>query len=333
MERDSVVDTPTTKPNQTYLWISIILKDGSIITPAIFVDGTDPFAEQHVIDASEYFEEQYKWKWIVEVNREQNLSFLFTGDITEVVDWQTYKNNLFVNDSNEQVAELIKNLNKEWISANVIKEVKTDLDFERNEALFREYVELLIEDESKKAKTLEALDLAIKAHKWQTQKRPKDKKWLDSIPYVNHPIRIALWALVDLKLTPEEVQAFLLHDVVEDTDVDMQYMLDNFSKTTTDILYDVTKLETESRADFMNRVNNLTNKISKLLKCLDRYHNLIRGFGINDKKYLKKYIKETEEVYLSKFMELAEDLWPLFLKFYDVFEQFKIHCDMQKDPE
>lgn len=331
-ERDEMIinlwSTPLPNNNTTqwFYGVEIKLNDWKTLIPSIYIDWNNQKKSEIIEDMLNYFSNLYKSKGIVSsISVNENPAKLWFNDWTELKQWQEFRNDLFSTNNNPQVAELIKDLNNEWISAEIISDLVEDLDFEKNEQLFINFAKLLIEDENELSNTLKALELCKKAHKWVTQKRPKDEKWLDSIPYSNHPIRVAFWMMVVLKAPAYVVQACLLHDVIEDTEVTEEQIRIEFWELVYEILLDVTKTEEETREEYMLRVKNLKNKYSKRLKWLDRYHNMLRAFGITDTKYLERYIKEIEEVYIESF-EKDEELWKAFyIKFLRTLEQLKIH--------
>ncbi|MFW9848856.1 MAG: HD domain-containing protein [Candidatus Thorarchaeota archaeon] len=62
----------------------------------------------------------------------------------------------------------------------------------------------------------------------------------DGVPYVSHPIRVALHAL-SLGMTTEAVIAAVLHDVVEDTDISIRDVEEEFDHDIADIVAALTK--------------------------------------------------------------------------------------------
>lgn len=67
----------------------------------------------------------------------------------------------------------------------------------------------------------DAFILAIKAHEGSFRG--------DGVPYVSHPIRIALHAL-SLGMPTDAVIASVLHDVVEDTDISLSVIIEEFGE-------------------------------------------------------------------------------------------------------
>lgn len=99
-----------------------------------------------------------------------------------------------------------------------------------------------------------------------------------------------------------------------------------------EIVKDATRLDGESRGEFIDRVKNNPRIKSKIAKCLDRYNNLIRSFSMNEgnyknnkrtfKEYLQAYVNETEEIYIPAFENIKE-LEPLKSKFHKAFSALK----------
>jgi len=200
----------------------------------------------------------------------------------------------------------------------IIGEIEKDLDFETNEVLFNSLLEVGIESPQVQQYILSVLNLAKKAHGGanHTYKIPKDKEGLDNIPYVNHSIQAAIMALRK-KLSPEAIMASLLHDVIEDlqehgyTFERVEEELLNAGIPTSivnkimEMLRDLTKTSDETREEYMNRTKNLKGE-PKLIKCFDRYHNLLRAFTREKPKYFERYIQEVEQYFKEAFETLPE---------------------------
>ena len=87
----------------------------------------------------------------------------------------------------------------------------------------------------------DALQIAIKAHAGQVDKA--------GVPYVFHPIRVSCKCVTD-----EEKIVALLHDVIEDTGVTIDYLLSKgFSRKIVDAILSVTRNDGESYEDFIRR--------------------------------------------------------------------------------
>lgn len=309
-----------------YTWIEIRMKDWSVLVPDIYVEWIPSETVDRIMDMQGYFETLYKGKWIINtLSVADSPNMLWFTDWSDIKSWEQYRGEIFTNIDDPKIAKIIKWLNNEWISADILNELLEDFNHEKNEKLFRDFIELFIDDKTEKAQTLKALEICIKAHEWQVQE--KDNNWLDHIPYHNHSIRIAMWALVIMKEPAYIVQAYLLHDVVEDTEYNIEFIKREFWDDVVDIVDDVTQRPEETREQYMDRINKLTNTHSKRLKSLDRYHNLLRALCRTKESYLERYIKESEEIYLGNF-EKDEDLWRNFyVRFKRTLEELKSHLD------
>lgn len=327
-ERDDLFrETPQIKSLSSaptwFTWIEVKLNNWSTIIPNVFVEWNWTTNSTAILDMVSYFSALYNWQWAVNSHFVKSLNMIWFNQEWYPINWNEYRLQIFWNTEDPKVSEILRWLNNEWISAEILKDLIEDLDPEKNELLLRNNIELLIDDEFQKVQTLKALDICIKAHEWQTQE--KDNNWLNHIPYSNHPIKIALWALTVLAEDPEVIQAYLLHDVVEDTDYDIDYIRQEFWEIVALIIDDVTQRVWENREEYMERVKKLTNIKSKRLKSLDRYHNLLRALCRNKASYLERYIKECEEVYISNF-ENDQELWKAFyIKFMKTLEELKKH--------
>ncbi len=321
METLTKIDNLEQNQEDKYI-ISVKLLDWSVIYPAYISENDINFKEE-LRNATNLFRSRYRNNWIVETIIDKNI--LNSQDIKP---WSLYKKEILENENNNQVWKLLKELNNLWVWSWLIDLIRKDLQVEDNIKLLKTYLDLAPYSEEDKKQIILAMQIAIEAHKWQVQKRKKDKEWLDSIPYSNHPIQVALFALKDLKMSAEEVQAALLHDVIEDTEIKLNWTTLKiwkiewtFSKNTINMVLDCSRENWETREDFMQKMKLLSWN-SKVIKCLDRLHNMIRAFSIKDSKYIKRYLDETIEVYLPAF-EKMEELKPLKTLFYDVLEELE----------
>ena len=129
--------------------------------------------------------------------------------------------------------------------------------------------------------TKKAIKLMFEKHKDQVDK--------SGMPYVFHPFHLAE-QMDDEKSTI----VALLHDVVEDTDVTIDNLLnEGFTEEIVSAIKDMTKLKNEDYFEYLCRVKN--NNISKKVKLADLRHNsdLSRLNIITDEdlKRIEKYRK------------------------------------------
>lgn len=104
-----------------------------------------------------------------------------------------------------------------------------------------------------------ALNIATEAHKGQ-----KDKAGID---YINHPKTVA--SFVD---TDEEKATALLHDVLEDTDVTAEKLLqEGIPLSVVDAVETLTKIKGISYFDYLEKVKK--NPIARIVKLADLKHN------------------------------------------------------------
>ena len=84
--------------------------------------------------------------------------------------------------------------------------------------------------------------LVLKAAEFAARKhRDQRRKDIDSSPYINHPISVALViAQVGNIEDPEILAAALLHDTLEDTDTSVSELLEEFNETVADYVQEVT---------------------------------------------------------------------------------------------
>ncbi len=118
-----------------------------------------------------------------------------------------------------------------------------------------------------------AFALALDAHKFQRRKSGE--------PYILHPLFVAKICHEEIGLGPTAVICALLHDVVEDTPVELEEILDRFGPKITGIVDGLTKLDGLYNVGNTN-AENLKKVLSTLvddvrvvlIKMADRLHNL-----------------------------------------------------------
>ena len=117
----------------------------------------------------------------------------------------------------------------------------------------------------------EALFLAADAHKDQRRKGP------EALPYVNHLIEVATLltrAGVDDTAT---IQAAILHDILEDTSIPEEELLDKFGSTVVALvkeLSDDKSLSLEKRRSLQLAKLNSSSREIKLIKLADHCSNV-----------------------------------------------------------
>ena len=141
-----------------------------------------------------------------------------------------------------------------------------------------------------------AYELAQKAHK--NQKRRSGE------PYIMHPVAVAQ-ILLKLGMDNECIVAALLHDVVEDTEYDIDYIKENFGETVALLVDGVTKLgkiplstREEVQAENIRKMFIAMNKDVRviIIKLADRLHNMRTLQYMPDYKQREKSL-ETLEIY------------------------------------
>ena len=140
-----------------------------------------------------------------------------------------------------------------------------------------------------------AYSLALDAHKFQRRKSGE--------PYILHPIAVARICHEEIGLGPTAVICALLHDVVEDTPIELDEIFEKFGPKITRIVDGLTKLDGLYNVDNTN-AENLKKVLSTLvedvrvvlIKMADRIHNL-RTIGAMPVHKQIKIAAETEYIY------------------------------------
>ena len=157
-----------------------------------------------------------------------------------------------------------------------------------------------------------AFDLAVEAH--TGQKRATGE------PYVTHPIASAQ-ILAELGIDPVAIQAALLHDVPEDTEVSLTDVEERFGSEVAQLVDGVTKL---SRFSTHSHEQQQAENIRKMLlamaqdirvvliKLADRLHNMRTLYGLPSEKQ-QRIARQTMEIYapLAERLGIWQVKWEL----------------------
>ena len=132
-----------------------------------------------------------------------------------------------------------------------------------------------------------------------------DQRRKSGEPYIIHPLHTAL-ILADLELDKESIMAGLLHDVMEDTSVTREVMIQEFGEEVTDLVDGVTKLtkldydvdKVEKQAENLRKMFLAMAKDIRviLIKLADRLHNMRTLMYMTPEKQKEKS-KETMDIY------------------------------------
>lgn len=192
------------------------------------------------------------------------------------------------------------------------------------------------------------LDMIVKAYKFgdkahEGQLRNSGEK------FFIHPCHVAM-ILADLNMDTETIIAGLLHDVIEDTEVTYDEVVEEFSKEIADLVEGVTKLKKlKYKTKQENQAENLRKMVlamSKdirviIVKLSDRLHNMRTLEYMTDEKKKEKAL-ETLEIYaplahrlgIYKIKWELEDLSLRFLKtqaYYDLVEKVSLKRKERED--
>jgi len=142
----------------------------------------------------------------------------------------------------------------------------------------------------------EAYDFADQAHKGQVRKSGE--------PYILHPLAVADIVL-DMHLDVISIVTALLHDVVEDTTVDLQQVREKFGETCAMLVDGLTKLE---KIRFQSREEQQNENYRKMfvamaqdirviiIKLADRLHNM-RTLKFQSEESQRRIAYETLEIF------------------------------------
>ena len=196
-------------------------------------------------------------------------------------------------------------------------------ELEKCEALQQELHELIQESGKTYDLTLikKALDIAIAAHAGQRRHSGEE--------YICHPLHVAC-ILVEMGMDSDSVVAALLHDVVEDTRIELSEIREKFGEAIAMLVDGVTKI---TKMNFYTREEQQAENVRKMLlamakdvrvmiiKLADRLHNMRTSDGWEPQKRRDK-ARETMDIYAPLAHRLGiravkEELEDLSLKVLD----------------
>ncbi len=141
-----------------------------------------------------------------------------------------------------------------------------------------------------------AYELAVDAHRKQRRKSGE--------PYILHPIEVARICVEEIGLGPTAIISALLHDVVEDTDITLKYINEEFGGKIAMIVDGLTKfsgLDMDSLSPQAENFKKVLSTMAKdvrvvLIKMADRLHNM-RTLGAMPSHKQLKIASETNYLY------------------------------------
>jgi len=143
---------------------------------------------------------------------------------------------------------------------------------------------------------VKSLEFAIEAHKNNTRASGE--------PYYTHPYEVALIVAKEFPLDDITVVCTLLHDVVEDTEFDLDLIRREFGKEVADIVDGVTKISGIFRGKEITQAENYRKMLLSMVKDIrvilvkfaDRLHNMRTLDFVNSEKQ-RRIAQETLEIY------------------------------------
>lgn len=174
---------------------------------------------------------------------------------------------------------------------------------------------------------LKAIHLAETAH--------SNIKRKSGEPFVSHPIRIAN-ALVSLGVNDEKILIIaILHDILEDTQVTREELLDIFDSDVVDGIELLTKQEGMTLDYYYESI--YLNPKSSIVKIADRCHNVSTMYFFDENK-TRLYIEETEKYIIplcsfvsNKYPELSNYAYYMKYHIESILETTKHFIDKKKN--
>lgn len=128
-----------------------------------------------------------------------------------------------------------------------------------------------------------AFKLASRAHTGQVDKAGK--------PYIEH----ILYVVEHVKSKKEKILAYL-HDIIEDTDIEISFIREEFGDEIAEALLAISHFRQEDYFDYIKRVKK--NSLAKAVKIVDLLHNIrldrLENINKSDIERVKKYKRAIE---------------------------------------
>ena len=132
----------------------------------------------------------------------------------------------------------------------------------------------------------------------------KDQLRTSGEPYITHPLAVC-FKLAELKLDHQSIIAALLHDVLEDTSIEKQELVDKYGQTVADLVDGVSKLKqlksntrAEAQAENLRKMMLAMVKDIRviIIKMADRLHNM-QTLGALKPEKRRRIARETLDIY------------------------------------
>lgn len=141
-----------------------------------------------------------------------------------------------------------------------------------------------------------SFDFAVEAHKNDLRASGE--------PYITHPYEVAMIVATELPLDDVTVMSTLLHDVVEDTDFNLDILAKEFGKEVAEIVDGVTKISGIFKGQQITQAENYRKLLLSmvkdvrviLVKFADRLHNMRTLEFVSPEKQ-RRIAQETLEIY------------------------------------
>ncbi len=162
------------------------------------------------------------------------------------------------------------------------------------------------------------------AYKFAKEKHKRQLRRFSKKPYIFHPVMV--YQIVKHYTQDEDMLiAALLHDVVEDTEVNITEVSRMFGKEVAIIVDQLTLIVVDDKkVELKKEVGDMSSK-SKIVKLADRTANVIGLFNPNvPKKFINRYINETDYVFgdimidNNNFKQIQTMLWKKLFKIIDI---------------
>jgi len=146
-------------------------------------------------------------------------------------------------------------------------------------------------DAAQVARVYRAYEVACEAHTGQTRD--------EGTPYIVHPVRVAVSLVDELNLySPTLVCSALLHDVIEDSDITREDIVQMFGEQIAEVVWLLTKQEDVSLPQYLAGIEAAAHTGAPIVKLCDRLDNLRSIVYSPRLEKKRRLIHTTEELYV-----------------------------------
>ncbi|MGL4758613.1 MAG: hypothetical protein ACRCXZ_04715 [Patescibacteria group bacterium] len=204
--------------------------------------------------------------------------------------------------NNIQIKGIIARLRYHNSDPVLVDRVIADINFEVNFESF-----LRLSSKTNTQLVYDCLKFANYAHNGQTYRKYTDSQGLQLVPYLNHPLNMAIKAYT-LGFHELIVGGCLVHDTLKATKIDESQLKDCLDPRIVSLVLSLNRKEGESKKEMLRRQIQQESYEVKAVKILDKWHSLLRSFTLYDPEYQSRLSQEVQEEVIPYIGEEFDDI-------------------------